>query len=99
VVSTRVSAVASRLVRHVLVALAAGGAACAATAASVPAPLALHTCRLSGLDHDAQCGILERPLDPARPDGTQIDLHVVVIPALARQKLPDPIFFFAGGPG
>ncbi|MFL6695947.1 MAG: alpha/beta fold hydrolase, partial [Vitreoscilla sp.] len=63
------------------------------------ATLPLHTCRLVGLSHDAQCGVLERPLDPARPQGTQIDLHVVVIPALARQKLPDPIFFFAGGPG
>ena len=61
--------------------------------------LSLHTCRLTGLEHDAQCGVLKRPLDPARPDGPQIDLHVVVIPALARQKQPDPIFFFAGGPG
>jgi pimeloyl-ACP methyl ester carboxylesterase len=63
------------------------------------AALPLHACRLVGLDHDAQCGVLKRPLDPARPDGVQIDLHVVVIPALARQKLPDPIMFFAGGPG
>jgi pimeloyl-ACP methyl ester carboxylesterase len=63
------------------------------------AALSLQTCRLSGLDHDAQCGVLQRPLDPARPHGAQIDLHVVVIPALARQKLPDPVFFFVGGPG
>jgi pimeloyl-ACP methyl ester carboxylesterase len=63
------------------------------------ATLPLHACRLVGLDHDAQCGVLKRPLDPARPQGTQIDLHVVVIPALARQKQPDPVFFFAGGPG
>ena len=63
------------------------------------ATLALHTCRLAGLEHDAQCGVLKRPLDPSRPQGTQIDLHVVVIPALARQKQPDPVFFFAGGPG
>ena len=40
-----------------------------------------------------------RPLDPAHPSGTQIDLHVAVVPAVARQKLADPIFFFAGGPG
>ena len=71
----------------------------AGAAASRAASLPLHACRLAGLEHDAQCGMLKRPLDPARPDGTQIDLHVVVIPALARQKLPDPIFFFAGGPG
>lgn len=63
------------------------------------AALPLHGCRLSGLEHDAQCGVLKRPLDPARPQGTQIDLHVVIIPALARQKQPDPVFFFAGGPG
>jgi len=81
--------------RAALVAAVALLAASGASAAALP----LHTCRLSGLEHDAQCGVLKRPLDPARPDGTQIDLHVVVIPALARQKLPDPIFFLAGGPG
>ena len=74
-------------------------AALLAGAASQAATLPLHGCRLTGLEHDAQCGVLKRPLDPAKPNGTQIDLHVVVIPALARQKLPDPIFFFAGGPG
>jgi pimeloyl-ACP methyl ester carboxylesterase len=79
-------------------ALAAAVALLAASGAKAAA-LPLHTCRLSGLEHDAQCGVLKRPLDPARPAGTQIDLHVVVIPALARQKLPDPIFFLAGGPG
>jgi pimeloyl-ACP methyl ester carboxylesterase len=78
----------------------AGWLACgAAFAADAAAPLALHACRLQGLDHDAMCGVLRRPLDPARPAGTQIDLHVAVLPALARQKLPDPVLFFAGGPG
>jgi len=80
-----------------LAALACTGAG--AWGATQPRPLALHTCRLTGLDHDALCGVLERPLDPARPGGTQIGLHVVVIPALARQKQPDPVFFLAGGPG
>ena len=98
-VAAGVSGPVSRLARRLLVVLAAGLAACGASAAPAADPLALHTCRLAGLDHDAQCGVLERPLDPARPQGMQIDLHVVVIPALARQKLPDPIFFFAGGPG
>ncbi len=72
-----------------------GGAAGAAE----PGPLALHACRLDGLEHDALCGVLRRPLAPDSPDGTQIDLHVAVLPAVARQKLADPIFFFAGGPG
>jgi pimeloyl-ACP methyl ester carboxylesterase len=80
-------------------AAAAAAAVLGCASASWGAALPLHTCRLAGLDHDAQCGVLKRPLDPARPDGVQIDLHVAVLPALARQKLADPLFFFAGGPG
>ena len=60
---------------------------------------ALKPCRLRGLEHEALCGVLKRPLDPARPQGVQVDLHYAVLPALARNKLPDPVFFFAGGPG
>lgn len=56
-------------------------------------------CRLHGVEHEALCGVLRRPLDPARPDGVQIDLHYAVLPAVARNKKPDPVFFLAGGPG
>jgi len=56
-------------------------------------------CRLRGIEHEALCGRVQRPLDPARPTVTQIDVHYAVLPALARNKLPDPVFFFAGGPG
>lgn len=92
------SAIAARSARALALVLGvAVGPVLAATDAV--SPLVLHTCRLTGLEHDAQCGVLKRPLDPARPQGTQIDLHVAVIPALARQKLPDPVFLFAGGPG
>jgi pimeloyl-ACP methyl ester carboxylesterase len=59
----------------------------------------LSRCRLEGVEHDAWCGKLRRPLDPAQPAGTQIDVHYAVLPALARRKLPDPVFVFAGGPG
>lgn len=59
----------------------------------------LSPCRLRGVEHDALCGQLPRPLDPARPDGPQIQVHYAVLPALARNKKPDPVFFFAGGPG
>jgi pimeloyl-ACP methyl ester carboxylesterase len=56
-------------------------------------------CRVSGLEHDALCGVIGRPFDPARPQGLQIDVHFVVVPALARNRKRDPIIFFAGGPG
>lgn len=78
----------------------------AAVAALVPAGAAiaeprpgLSPCRLSGVEHDALCGTLKRPLDPEQPGGAQIDLHYAVLPALARQRKPDPVVFFAGGPG
>lgn len=56
-------------------------------------------CRVAGIKTGVQCGVLARPLDPARPDGVQINIHYVVVPALARRKLPDPVFLLAGGPG
>jgi pimeloyl-ACP methyl ester carboxylesterase len=59
----------------------------------------LKPCRLQGLENDAWCGVLQRPLDPAQPQGKLVDIHYAVIPALARNRKPDPVLFFAGGPG
>ncbi|MGD9833061.1 MAG: alpha/beta fold hydrolase [Piscinibacter sp.] len=56
-------------------------------------------CRIDGLPHEVLCGAVSRPLDPAKPDATRFDVHYVVVPALARRKLPDPVFLLAGGPG
>jgi pimeloyl-ACP methyl ester carboxylesterase len=77
----------------VLALAAAGGGD---TAAAEPT---LESCRLKGVEHSALCGRVTRPLDPAAPDGLQIDVHFAVLPALARNKKPDAVFFFAGGPG
>lgn len=70
---------------------------CAAVPAAAVALLA--PCRLDGVEHEALCGMVDRPLDPARADGPRVLVHYAVLPALARHKLPDPVFFFAGGPG
>ena len=69
-----------------------------ADAARADAP-AWTACRLPGLETAARCAVVRRPLSPAQPAGPAIDVHVAVIPALARQKKPDPVFFLAGGPG
>lgn len=84
--------------------LAATAAATLATLLATLAPPAAHAaalepCRLRGVEHDALCGKLRRPLDPAQPQGTAIDVHFAVLPALARNKKPDPVFLLAGGPG
>ena len=85
----------------VLAALVGGptGAAPARDAPPAQAGAGLRPCRLAGVAQAAQCGQLKRPLDPARPQGLTIDLHYAVLPALARHKAADPVFFFAGGPG
>ena len=74
-------------------------AALVAQSAPVRAAPPLSDCRLPGLSHSVLCGVVQRPLDPALPAGAQIDVHYVVVPALARRKLPDPVFMLAGGPG
>jgi len=63
------------------------------------ATAALTPCRLNGVEHEALCGSLSRALDPAQPSGVRFELHFAVLPALARHKKPDPVFFLAGGPG
>ena len=59
----------------------------------------LASCRVAGIPHEARCGHVTRPLDPARPDGVGIDVHYVMVPAIARSKVAEPIFLIAGGPG
>ncbi|MCX8005927.1 MAG: alpha/beta hydrolase, partial [Burkholderiaceae bacterium] len=59
----------------------------------------LAPCHIAGIRSEVLCATLARPLDPARPAGPQVDLRIVVVPALARVKAPDAVFFFAGGPG
>ena len=83
-------------------ALGAGAQMAPPTADAAPTSqpgAALQPCRLAGVAQPALCGQLQRPLDPARPLGPLIDLHYAVLPALARHKAADPVFFFAGGPG
>lgn len=78
---------------------AASGATAVAATPTAAAGLPLQPCRLRGVEYPALCGVVRRPLDPAAPQGTQIEVHVAVLPALARHKRPDPVFFLAGGPG
>ena len=66
-----------------------------AGAADVPAA----DCHVAGIRNGVLCGSVDRPLDPARPQGTRIAVRYVVVPAMARRKLADPVFLLAGGPG
>src|SRR5829696_560069 len=48
---------------------------------------------------DAYCGTLKVYGDRLVKPGRQIDLNIVVLPALRSDAQPDPLFFLAGGPG
>ena len=80
--------------RRLLIALVAWWVLPALGADTPPVP-----CRIDGLKNEVLCGRVERALDPAQPQARQIDVHYVVVPATARHKAPDPVFFLAGGPG
>ena len=56
-------------------------------------------CHVAGFRNGVLCGTVKRPLDPGHAERGTMDIHYVVVPALARRKLPDPVFFLAGGPG
>lgn len=48
---------------------------------------------------EARCGSYDVPENPQQPDGKQISLNIAMAPATGRKTEPDPVFFFAGGPG
>jgi pimeloyl-ACP methyl ester carboxylesterase len=76
-----------------------GGPALLACPLLAQAAPATQPCRVEGLPNELQCGVVQRPLDPANPKGVQIDVHYLVVPAMARNKQPDPVLMLAGGPG
>ncbi len=48
---------------------------------------------------DARCGAFEVYEDREAASGRKIALQVLLLPALANDPAPDPVFFLAGGPG
>jgi pimeloyl-ACP methyl ester carboxylesterase len=65
--------------------------------------LQLETCELlvpgTPLSSVGECGWMEVPENPDDPEGRQIQIRVARIPAKGRVSEPDPLVFFAGGPG
>jgi pimeloyl-ACP methyl ester carboxylesterase len=53
----------------------------------------------TNLTASARCGSFDVPENPAEPDGKQINLNIALAPATGKTTEPDPVFFFAGGPG
>jgi pimeloyl-ACP methyl ester carboxylesterase len=61
--------------------------------------LVLTDCDVQGVQGKAKCGRLEVYEDRAARKGRKISLNIVVLPATSAPREPDPLFYFAGGPG
>jgi pimeloyl-ACP methyl ester carboxylesterase len=59
----------------------------------------LKPCTGNDTPPDAYCGTLKVYENRDTKQGRQIDLSIVVLPALRADSQPDPLFFLAGGPG
>lgn len=59
----------------------------------------LRSCQIPELRSKAWCGSYEVFEDRVSQKGRKIALNMVILPALAENPAPDPVFFFAGGPG
>jgi pimeloyl-ACP methyl ester carboxylesterase len=68
-------------------------------AAEAPRRPELSPCKESGTPAGALCGTYEVFENRAARTGRKIPLRVVVLPAQGTDRLPDPLIYFAGGPG
>jgi pimeloyl-ACP methyl ester carboxylesterase len=84
-------------------ALCALGIGLAAGEAEAAGRLELAPCaqekKHEGFPADARCGIYEVWENRDAKKGRKIPLQVVVLPARGKDRLPDPVIYFAGGPG
>ena len=66
---------------------------------SPPKTIALTDCEVAGIPGKQKCGSLEVYENRATKTGRKISLNIVVYPATGEKREPDPLFYFAGGPG
>jgi pimeloyl-ACP methyl ester carboxylesterase len=62
-------------------------------------PLVLKDCEIRGVQTGAKCGTLEVYENRATKKGRRINLNILVLPATGDKREPDPVAYFAGGPG
>ncbi len=86
-------------VRTLAAAVVAAVCMAAETAVAADATPAPTECHVAGIRNGVLCGSVQRPLDPEHAGRGTLEIKYVVVPAMARRKLADPVFFLAGGPG
>ncbi len=59
----------------------------------------LENCHVDGIKAQVKCGKLKVPENYSKPDGEQININFVVLPAIDSSDNKTPLMFLAGGPG
>ena len=80
-----------------LAAASCGGSPPPAASAPSASSLTVKSCTVDG--QAARCGTLIVPEDRLTGQGRTIPVRFVVFPAAGPDRVPDPLVFFAGGPG
>lgn len=88
----------SRFVGLLTVALLATIQVASAHRKDTPKTLALKPCGIQSMK-DAKCGTFEVFENRATRKGRKIPINILVLPATGQKREPDPLFYFAGGPG
>lgn len=58
-----------------------------------------NTCYVEGVSDRLNCGFVTVPENPNKPDGKQIQVHYVVLPAVKNVNHEEALLAIAGGPG
>src|SRR5689334_8718469 len=80
-----------------LAAVSCGGKPAPAAGSPPVKPLTVKACTVDG--RAARCGTLIMPEDRLTGKGRTIPVRFAVIPATSPDRAPDPVVWFAGGPG
>lgn len=87
------------ILRFLVVALVLTLQTASAVKHSPPRTMTLTDCEIRGMSGKQKCGTFEVYENRATKTGRKITLNIVVYPATGEKREPDPIFYFAGGPG
>ncbi len=97
--------VASVFLFHLAIAGTLAAAGCTEESGNIrtpekrPAELHMPPCAETGPRSELRCGRLPVPEDYSRPDGRQIELNIVMVPAKKSGVKPAALFVLEGGPG
>ncbi|MCR4534015.1 alpha/beta hydrolase [Shewanella xiamenensis] len=79
--------------------LAMASATVWASEKSAPSTTPTNTCYVDGVSDRLNCGFVTVPENPNKPDGKQIQVHYVVLPAVKNVNHEEALLAIAGGPG